>query len=305
VRDRGHLPGGEPDLTVRSSGGVDLAVHDLGGDGPPLLLAHATGFHGRVWGPCAARLPFRCWAPDLRGHGASPLPLSAFTGGTGAAGSGPAGQPDEALLAWDRFADDVLAVVDALDTGAPLLAAGHSKGGAALLLVEQRRPGTFAALYLYEPVVFPPGMIAARPDNPLAAGAARRRRRFDSFEAAIANYAAKPPLDALDPAALDAYVRFGFVEQDDGTVELACPPEVESAVFRQGMHHQAFAHLGEVACPVTVATGAAVPGPALAAPAVAAALPHGELARHDDLGHFGPLEDPAGIAADLAGRLRG
>jgi hypothetical protein len=41
----------------------------------------------------------------------------------------------------------------------------------------------------------------------------------------------------------------------------------------------------------------------MAAPAVAAALPRGELVRHDDLGHFGPLQDPAAIAADIAARL--
>src|SRR5262245_2169397 len=101
----------EPTRRVRTSGGLQLAVHDLGGEGEPLLLVHATGFHGRVWAPCAhdllQALDVRCWAPDLRGHGASPLPPEAFTDD----------EPDPALLSWDRFADDVLAVADALDDG--------------------------------------------------------------------------------------------------------------------------------------------------------------------------------------------
>ena len=33
-----------------------LAVHAWGGDGPPTLLCHPTGFHGRVWAPVAERL---------------------------------------------------------------------------------------------------------------------------------------------------------------------------------------------------------------------------------------------------------
>ena len=47
--------------TVPSTDGVTLAVHDLGGDGPPLLLCHATGFHGRVWTALAGEFPEGTW----------------------------------------------------------------------------------------------------------------------------------------------------------------------------------------------------------------------------------------------------
>ena len=60
---------------VPSTDGVDLAVHDLGGHGPPLLIVHATGFHGRAYTPLAAALApsHRVWALDCRGHGASTI----------------------------------------------------------------------------------------------------------------------------------------------------------------------------------------------------------------------------------------
>ncbi|HSL58128.1 MAG TPA: alpha/beta hydrolase [Acidimicrobiales bacterium] len=275
---------------VASTDGVVLAVHELGGSGPLVLLAHATGFHGRVWAPLAAHLAdrARCVAPDLRGHGDSTVDP---------------GHP----FHWDRFADDVLAVVDDLDPPGPILAAGHSKGGAALLLAEQRRPGTFAALYCFEPIVFPPGRggpPGEGDEHPLAAGALRRRQVFPSRDEAFANYASKPPFASLHPDALRAYVDHGFADEPDGTVRLKCLGENEAQVYRMGGNHGAFDRLGEVRCPVTVARGALSPmSPAGIAEPIAAALPHGVLEVHDDLGHFGPLEDPARIADRVAAAL--
>jgi pimeloyl-ACP methyl ester carboxylesterase len=285
-----------PAFTVPSSMGVQVALHDLGGNGPATLFAHATGFHGLVWQPCAARLPrLHGWAPDLRGHGDSTLPPE--TTDT---------LPLENVVAWDRFADDVLATVDAVraagdDTG-PLFGVGHSKGGAALLLAEQRRPGTFRALYLYEPIVFPDHVVETMGgENPLAAGALRRRDRFDSYEHAEANFAAKPPFDALDPDVLHAYVQHGFAPGEDGSVHLKCRPTTEAEVYRQGMRHHAFAHLHEVRCPVVVAAGVDDGyGPATLAPLIVEALPTGRLDRHPELGHFGPLEHPEVLAEAIA-----
>ncbi|MBV8692532.1 MAG: alpha/beta hydrolase, partial [Actinobacteria bacterium] len=31
-----------------STDGVQVAAYELGGSGPPLLLSHATGFHGHI-----------------------------------------------------------------------------------------------------------------------------------------------------------------------------------------------------------------------------------------------------------------
>lgn len=275
-------------LLVASTDGVTIPVHDLGGDGPPLLLAHATGFHARVWQPCAEHLrDFHCFAPDLRGHGDSVV-------------------PDGVGFSWHGFADDLLAVVDALGLD-HVQAAGHSKGGASLLLAEQRRPGTFRSLYLYEPVVFPPIDPASfAGENPLAEGALRRRQSFASFDAAYANFAAKPPFNGLHPDALRAYVDHGFRAQPDGTVTLKCLPAVESEVYRMGSQHGAFERLGEVQPPVTVASGAVLPfGPSAFAASIVEALAHGRLESHPDLGHFGPLEDPALIASCIRRSMQG
>lgn len=273
---------------VRTPDGIDVAVHDLGGTGPTLLFAHATGFHGRVWQPLADRLGdmFHCLAVDFRGHGDT--------------------RPHEDHdFDWNWFGRDVLSVVDELVGEGPLFGVGHSKGGAALLMAEAARPGTFASLYCFEPIVLPTDVVAVRSGseesgaNPLAEGARRRREVFDSREAAYENYASKPPLAALDPACLHAYVDHGFEDLPDGTVRLKCRGVDEAAVYSQSGSHDTWDRLPQIGCPVTVAAGGDGGFPATIAPRIAEALPLGILDEHPDLGHFGPLEDPDAIAESI------
>src|SRR6516164_7743857 len=157
---------------ARTSDGVEIATYELGGDGPPIVFAHATGFHGRAWMPVAARLKeqYRCVAFDARGHGES--------------GKAPGGNYD-----WNGLSLDVMAVIEQLRLERPR-AVGHSCGGAVLLLAEEAAPGTFASLYCYEPVVPPldePGRTLSEvPANgiPMADVARRRREVFASRRAA-------------------------------------------------------------------------------------------------------------------------
>jgi pimeloyl-ACP methyl ester carboxylesterase len=273
---------------VASTDGVSLALHDLGGDGPALLLCHPTGFHAMTWAPVAAALAgvAHCWALDFRGHGDSTRPVS--------------GSYD-----WHGPAADVLAVTDHLGLVGDVRGVGHSMGGAALLLAEQARPGTMAGLWLYEPIVFPAAEGGGVPgSNPMAERARRRKATFPSRAAARANYAAKPPLGRFRADALDAYVDHGFRDLPGGDgVELKCAPEVEAAVFERGGEHGAFARLGEVACPVTVVGSGDGAPPSWAAQHVAAALPRGRCVTMDDLTHFGPMEDPDAVAAAIAADL--
>jgi hypothetical protein len=168
-------------------------------------------------------------------------------------------------------------------------------------MAEQVRPGTFAGLWLFEPITPPLG--AMRPEaggHRLAEGAERRRPSFPGPAEALANYAAKPPLNVARADALHAYVRHGFVAGEDGAIHLACRPADEARIFRGGGSHATFEHLGEVRCPVRIVCGLADGGPAAFAPAIAEALPRGDLERHDHLSHFGPLEAPSELAVSVA-----
>ena len=280
---------------VEGVDGLRLATWELGApvrSGSTLLVAHATGFHGRCYRAMAAALSdrLRIVAFDCRGHGQSEAP--------------PLDADDRGRvpgMSWSRFADDALAVVDGLGLDR-LVGFGHSSGGAALLLAEQQRPGTFSAIYTYEPVVAAPevwqGMGSAG-DRPAAAR--RRRAVFASRAAALENFSSKPPLSTLRGDVLVDYVDGGFVDLPDGTVGLRCDPEVEAATYGMAVHNDAWDRLPEVACPVVVACGGlrADFGRRLAA-AVADRVPHGRIEEHPALGHLGPLEQPEEVGAAVA-----
>ncbi|HVT76243.1 MAG TPA: alpha/beta hydrolase [Acidimicrobiales bacterium] len=265
--------------TTVTPDGNTIAFTDHGGSGPDLLLAHATGFCGGVWAPIADALTagFRVVTFDERGHGASePAPNGEYN--------------------WEGFATDALAVVDALDLQRPF-GAGHSCGGALLVLAELRRPGTFRSIWAFEPIIFPvdePIDVQPTPNgNRLSDGARRRRAVFASREEARANYASKPPLMWLDPRCLDGYVACGFVDEPDGSVRLACDPENEARTYEMGGRHGAYSRLHDVGCQVTLVCGETTDaiGPA-ALPLLAARLPHATVDIWTEHGHFGCLADP-------------
>jgi pimeloyl-ACP methyl ester carboxylesterase len=264
---------------LRSTDGVEVAVHDLGGRGHDLLFVHATGFCSQVFSRLASLLGtgYRSWGVDLRGHGLTSTPPSVDYG-------------------WSGFADDVLAAIAGLSLDHPM-AVGHSSGGAAVLLAEAHRPGTFSSLWCYEPIVWPDPDKARARAAALAEGARHRRERFPSREDAYANFSSKPPFSALAPAVLRAYVEHGFEEAADGSVSLRCRPDVEAAIYLGAVVGDRFSRLKEVTCPVVVAAGgrsdAITPD---RAERMVDALPGGRLVVFPRLGHFGPLEDPQTVA---------
>jgi pimeloyl-ACP methyl ester carboxylesterase len=280
----------EPAYRVESSRGVAVAVHDLGGEGPPVLVAHANGFCGGAYGPLALELAAKrhVWALDFRGQGQS-------------------NPPDDLNFDWDGLADDVLAVVATLG-GGPIDVIGHSMGGAGLIRAEVREPGTIRRAYLYEPIITPTSFAEIRVDrNVMADGARRRREEFASRAEAMWSYAGRPPLGYLRADALAAYLLHGFEELDDGRARLRCPGEHEALMF-EASGTITTDDASAVTIPVTVSVGALEEGwggPARFAPDIAAALPDGRLSEHPLLGHFGPLESPPQIAADALATLEG
>jgi pimeloyl-ACP methyl ester carboxylesterase len=277
----------DPPITHRIDGTPALVVHDWGGTGTPVLLAHPTGFHGRTWSPVARGLAdrgSRVWSFDFRGHGDSDRSPDGYR--------------------WSRFADDLEAVVDHLGLAeGALLGVGHSKGAAALLLLEARRPGTFAQLWCYEPIVFPTDDELPRdPDTPMAVAARKRRAAWSTKEDARAGFASRPPLDVLDPEALDAYVDHGLTEASHGMVGLKCRPEDEAEVYAEMTANRVYPSLPGVRCPTLVVCGEQTDAivPKLGR-MVVDRLPAGRLEIMEGAGHFGPMQHPGATIESIAG----
>ncbi|MDQ2724807.1 MAG: hypothetical protein M3Y36_04850, partial [Actinomycetota bacterium] len=168
-----------------------------------------------------------------------------------------------------------------------------------------QRPGTFAAIYAYEPIIIPPPIIAlAEGNRRLRDLALKRRNVFDSVAAARANFAGKHPFDRFDPAVLDAYLEGGLIAQPDGTVALSCPGDEEASVYEGATRHHAYDHLGEMDLPVTVAGSAegrdldpAVLGD------LAGRIRGARLEPLRGVTHFGPMEEPARVADEITRAL--
>lgn len=265
--------------------GVSLALHHLGGEGPPLLFVHATGFNARTYGPFVAPLTrnYTVWGPDLRAHGWSSGPTNGDFG-------------------WDRLALDLLVAIDhlGLEHGT-VLGVGHSVGAALLLLADIQRPGLLHRSYGYEPVMWRPGEAFGPGENPLIAGAAKRKEIFASRAEAMERFAARPPFSTVRADALLSYVTNAFEDLENGTVRLRCRGADEAATY-DGERVSTNDRVTGVHALVTIGKGADDGFGNLGTPAFET-LPNAVLQVHHDLGHFGPLQAPDRLAADALAAL--
>lgn len=117
------------------------------GSGDPLLLVHGNLSNGAVWREQLALLPagVRGIAPDLRGYGSSDR------------------APVDATRGLRDYADDLAALLDALELDAVHLA-GHSLGGGVALQLALDQPGRVRSLTLVAPIS-PHGFGGARADG--------------------------------------------------------------------------------------------------------------------------------------------
>ena len=266
--------------------GIEIALLDWGGSGPPLLMHHANGFCAAIWDATARALrdEFRVIAMDARGHGDSSKPAPP--------------QPYE----WVHFGEDVAAVARSLaaELGVPRLRAGvgNSFGGTALLLASQLAAGEalFEELILVDPVLPPPNGASGPVGrgNTLSEAALKRRAHWPSREEARAWFAGKTLFQKWEAHALDLYVTEGLRDDADG-VALKCPPKVESAIFSRSFETDVGAALAAVETPTLFARAGQGYFPEEAFRAAAGRMPEGALVTLD-AGHLAPMEASARVA---------
>ena len=276
----------EPAERRLRANGVELAVFERGGREPPVLLAHATGFHARCWDAVAEALDERTLAVDLRGHGRSAKPPPPYP--------------------WGDAAEDLAALADALGLRGAV-GAGHSMGGACIAAAAALRPDAFGALLLVDPVLFAPERYGRPPAFEAEHFAARRRNRWASPAEMEARFRDRDPFRRWRPRVLRDYCEHGLLPAPDGDGwELACPPAVEAAAYLGNRDWNPWPLLRKLRAPVRVLRAAPPEGKepwSMSAsptwPGLAAALPDAEDVFLPERSHFIPMEAPELVASHL------
>jgi len=207
-----------------------MAVMDFGDPKRPvdLIFSHANGFNAATYrsllSPLSASL--RIWAPDLRGHGGSDLPVFA-----------------RPKTSWLDHRDDLLALIATLD-GPPVVLAGHSMGGTASLLAAAERPDRVSSLVLFDPVIWKRSAVLAfnlpfahrfMTAIPIAKATLRRRNLFESREQALAAYRGRGAFKGWPDMVLADYLSEGLVETPEG-LTLTATPAWEAANYASQAH---------------------------------------------------------------------
>lgn len=273
---------------------IDLCLFEWEGEGPPIFLAHATGFHARCWDQVVAQLPGRhCYALDMRGHGRSDKPAPPYP--------------------WLNFGKDVAEVARAIGLR-DAIGVGHSKGGHAVTYAAAHVPRAFAGLVLVDPVIMP--REAYREQQMGEHFAARRRNEWDSPEEMFERFKDRPPFSAWDPAVLRDYCTYGLLPAPSGEgYVLACPPEVEAATYAGSLGSDIYDEIASIDIPVRVLRARAREASILSdmggsptAPDLARHFARGEDVPLPEHSHFIPMEAPGLVAAhiaEMADRLAG
>ena len=220
--------------------GAEICYFEWGrasSDHPTWLFCHATGFHARCWDQVVAGLPdgAHAVAMDMRGHGRS---------------------SKTPPFNWQSFGGDTAGLIEILDLQR-IIGVGHSMGGHALTQAAARFSERFDRLVLVDPVIFDPS-IKTRParhefDDPSEHPVARRKARFDSWQAMYERFAERMPYSLWRSEILQDYCHYGVLPLEDSSgFTLACPPVVEASIYMGSLQYDLHSLLSEVLVPVLV-----------------------------------------------------
>lgn len=274
-------------------GEVDLPYLLYDGQGPTLILLHATGFLPWLWHPIARELSATCRviAPYFCDHRDSDL--------------------EQGGLRWMQLADDIHKLCDRLKIRAPIFV-GHSMGASVLTLAEALFGPLARGLFLIEPIFLPQDyyLLESKVENhPLARKSIRRRSLWKDPQEARAYLRSKTLFANWDEEMCDLYIQHGMQTVSSGDLELTCRPEKEAALFLGGLHDDPWPIIEQVQCPVLILEGEQSGNREIIDLKMAAdRFPN---ARHQIIrgaGHLIPMEKPMAItrtildfATDVAG----
>jgi pimeloyl-ACP methyl ester carboxylesterase len=289
--------GGPVPTCARTSDGVRLHVVEHGTGPLTVVLLHGWTLDHRLWRRQIADLPerlgerIRVVAVDLRGHGRS-------------------GSPALRDTTTDRLADDVHAVLRERVPDGPVVLAGHSLGGMAILEFAHRYPDVFSRRVAGVALVSTSAEGHTHTSYGLTPWLGRLVRQVETRAAALLTFGGTLRLHRVVlPALLPAVRWLVFGERVElealrlTIAMISCASLRSIGGFRPsvGSMNRLDALSALAAVPVRLLVGGRDRlTPPKCAEAITAALPHAELQVFDGCGHMLPLECPDAVTDALA-----
>lgn len=255
---------------------VELAVEDRG-SGSPILLVHGFPLNHEMWSGQIEVLSreYRVLAPDLRGFG-----RSGVTPG---------------VVGMEQFADDLAALLDAMQVSEPVVFCGLSMGGYVAWQFCRKFAWRLRALVLCD--------TRAGADSPEAA--ASRLTTADR----VVREGPQVMVESMTPRLLAAVTQTSRPDVIPTLTRIMLANDREGiAAASRGMSQRPdmTACLGEIGCPTLVLAGEC---DALSPPAemrrIAEAIPRARFVEIPAAGHLTPMEQPAEFNAAVLEFLDG
>ena len=271
-----------PEILSQDIGDVELQYLYYQGDGPTVVMLHATGFQPWLWHPIARELAgnFRVIAPYFCDH-------RVFN-------------PEDGGLSWLLLANDLATLIERLGIIKPLIV-GHSMGATVASITEVLKGPIASRMVLIEPIFLPSeyyGLDITVEQHPLASKSIRRRSGWSDEAEARDYFRSKKLFMNWDEEMLDIYLEHGMTRADNGALTLACSPNREAALFMGGMEKDPWPLLERVSCPVLLIEGENSENRlAIDLERAASIIPRANLRVIPGAGHLVPMEKPRELLA--------
>jgi pimeloyl-ACP methyl ester carboxylesterase len=275
----------KPCMRTQNIGHADLPYLLYDGNDPTIIFLHATGFVPWLWHPIALRLSsrYRIIIPYFSDHRTE--------------------DPAKGGINWLLLAEDLSLFCKQLAVENPFLV-GHSMGATISTMVTALYGVQSKAMVLIEPIFLPRPFYLAQMsvnDHPLASKAIKRTNTWQNEEEAMEYVRSKALFKSWNEEVLKLYVRYGMVRTDTGTLQLACSPQHEAALFMGGMQYDPWPILPNVTCPVLVLEGEKSENRHfIDLTEVVSHLPQGSHKIIEGAGHLIPMELPEKTTSIIA-----
>ncbi len=273
----------QPEVRYADITGSRIEYLYYDGDGPVIIMLHATGFLPWLWHPIAKKLAgsSRVIAPYFCDHRQ--------------------GEPEDGGVSWLALAKDLCDLCQALGIEKPLLA-GHSMGATVITIANAICDSPAKKIIMIEPIYLPEHIYSAGltvEQHPLASRSIRRRNGWAGRDEALEYLRSKPLFASWDSEAIELYLNYGMVPGASGDLTLACSPRRETALFMGGITHNPWPLLEKIVCPSLVLEGEKSENRTYIDLKKAASLmQNGTYQLVKDAGHLIPMEKP-GETADI------